>query len=118
MKRLAEATYGGHDQFNGVIGSIQFAVDKLDSGKFQLTAVRTTIHCDKTERVVISPPSRFRAKTVEELVPLSLAAFYAETHETIRNVVYDADDANYQDEKSRDDADDADDAYNEGYTNQ
>lgn len=75
MKRLAETNDRG----------INIAVDKLDSGKFQLTL---TI-ADQT-------PLRYRARTVEELVPISLSGHPANMYpEAIRTCVYDADDSEY-----------------------
>jgi hypothetical protein len=76
MKRLSEARYA----------NVTLTVEKLDSGKFELN--------------IFEPgrlqPLRVRAKTVEELVPLGLSMFSpAAYHEEIREVVYDADDAEY-----------------------
>jgi hypothetical protein len=87
------ASAGPHDFM-----STAFCVHKLESGKFQLSARQTgEYHRDDTTHYTDYPEVRFRARGIEELVPLSLGTFASEFHGSVRNVVYDADDAEFAD---------------------
>jgi hypothetical protein len=95
MKTLAHRLYHFYD--DGInTSNLDITVNKLDSGKFQLLIAET----DNSGKTLVAKhstenPRQWRAKTIEELVPLCSATYGGRYLDRIRTMVYGADDADY-----------------------
>ncbi len=73
--------------------SFGIEVGVTDGGKFELKVTERLFHNDTGATVETGQPHRWRASSIEQLVPLSASSFEGELERTIRNCVYSADDA-------------------------